>query len=206
MRGVWLLGICFVAVGCSRPDEQSSVHLAGMAGPAPAPTRPTTWAVKVQGGPFLPNLHRVTPTMYRGAQPKGEGFGELKKLGVKTVVNLRDLHSDRSETEEYGLEYVHIDEQAWSSEDEETLAFLRVTLDPAAQPIFVHCQHGADRTGTSVAAYRVVVQGWSKQEAIREMTEGGFGFHAVWTNLIKYLEALDVDRFRKELGIQVGSP
>jgi protein tyrosine/serine phosphatase len=175
-----------------------------MASPAAvAPARPTTWAEKVQGGPHLPNLHRVTPTLYRGAQPADEGFGELKKMGIKTVLNLRDLHSDRSETEQSGLGYVHVDEQAWNAEQDELLAVLRVMIDPERQPVFVHCQHGADRTGTSVAAYRIVVQGWSKQEAIREMTEGGFGFHAVWGNLIKSLERLDVNRARQQLGLSV---
>jgi protein tyrosine/serine phosphatase len=150
----------------------------------------------------LPNFHRVTPTLYRGAQPEDEGFGELKKMGIKTVVNLRDMSSDRSETEEHGLGYVHIDQQAWHAEEEELLAFLRVAVDPAQHPIFVHCLHGADRTGTSIAAYRIVVQGWTKQEAIREMTDGGFGYHSIWTNLIRHLEQLDVERMRNALGIE----
>lgn len=214
---VWcVLGACLVAWGCSRPDGQQTVQLAARssepaaAEPQPqaqtqSPSRPATWAEKLQASPHLPNLHRVTPTLYRGAQPADEGFSELKKMGVKTVVNLRDLHSDRSEAEQCGLGYVHVDEQAWNSEEEELLAVLRVMIDPERQPVFVHCQHGADRTGTSIAAYRVVVQGWSKQEAIREMTEGGFGFHSVWTNLIKSLEKLDVDRIRSQLGVQVTS-
>ena len=44
-------------------------------------------------------------------------------------------------------------------------------------PFFVHCQHGSDRTGVCIAAYRIVVQGWTKQDAIREMTGGNYGFH-----------------------------
>lgn len=211
---VWcVLGACLVVWGCSRPDEQQTVQLtthssepaAAQPQPPQLQLRPTTWAEKLQASPHLPNLHRVTPTLYRGAQPADEGFSELKKMGIKTVVNLRDLHSDRNETEQCGLGYFHVDEQAWNSEEEELLAVLRVMIDPERQPVFVHCQHGADRTGTSIAAYRIVVQGWSKQEAIREMTEGGFGFHSVWTNLIKSLEQLDVDRIRSQLGVQVTS-
>ena len=41
--------------------------------------------------------------------------------------------------------------------------------DPAKRPVFVHCKHGADRTGTMVAFYRILFEGWSKDEAIREM-------------------------------------
>jgi protein tyrosine/serine phosphatase len=194
----WLL---LLGLGCSRPSQGRPAEPRG-APAASSSARPAIWAQKVEAGPNLPNLHRVTPSLYRGAQPEDEGFGELKALGIKTVVNLRSMHSDRSETEAHGLGYVHLAEQAWAAEDEETLAFLKVALDPERQPIFVHCQHGADRTGTSVAAYRIVVQGWSKRDAIREMTNGGFGYHSIWTNLIRYVENLDVEKMRRELGIQ----
>ena len=51
----------------------------------------------------------------------------------------------------------------------------------------------ADRTGTVCAVYRVAVDGWTKEEAIREMREGGFGFHEVWKNLPRWIEGLDVE-------------
>ena len=44
--------------------------------------------------PGCPNLCKVSNTLYRGAQPTREGFERLKKLGIKTVVSLRDHHSD----------------------------------------------------------------------------------------------------------------
>jgi hypothetical protein len=49
------------------------------------------------------------------------------------------------------------------------------------------------------AIYRIVVQKWTKQEAIREMTEGGFGFHEVWSNLPAWIDELDVEIFKKEV-------
>ncbi|MCP4369159.1 MAG: dual specificity protein phosphatase family protein [Deltaproteobacteria bacterium] len=66
----------------------------------------------------------------------------------------------------------------------------------------VRCQHGADRTGTMCALYRVAVQGWTKEEAIREMTEGGFGFHEVWKILPSWIKELDIESIRKDAGIQ----
>jgi hypothetical protein len=50
------------------------------------------------------------------------------------------------------------------------------------------------------AIYRMTVQGWKKEDAIKEMTEGGFGYHAVWVNLIRYIKKLDVDALRKKAG------
>ena len=52
------------------------------------------------------------------------------------------------------------------------------------------------------AIYRIAVQGWSKGEALREMQEGGFGFHGVWQNLIEYLNGLDIERIKHKAGIK----
>jgi len=120
------------------------------------------------------------------------------------VVNLRSLHSDRDEIARAGLSpdafwTVHIPMKAWHAEDEDIVRFLRVVTDPANAPVFVHCQHGSDRTGVAVAAYRIVVQGWTKEEAIAEMTKGGTGFHAIWGNLVTYVRNLDVRRIRDQV-------
>jgi len=126
----------------------------------------------------------------------------LKKLGIETIVNLRSFHSDRDEISNTGLAYEHIYMKAWHPEEEDVIRFLQIVTNPKRTPVLVHCQHGADRTGLMVAIYRIVVQGWSKEDAAREMTEGGFGFHEVWINLIPWLDALDIDRIRKGAGLQ----
>ena len=80
--------------------------------------------------------------------------------------------------------------------------FLRVVTDPPRQPLFVHCHHGADRTGLMTAVYRVVVQSWSKDEAIREMTEGGYGYHPLWTGLPAYVRRTDLARLARAAAIR----
>ena len=147
--------------------------------------------------PGLPNLHRVTPNLYRGAQPTAEGFRRLKEMGIRTVVNLRSEHSDRAEFKGSDLDLVEIPTRAWGVADDKVVAFLKVALDPARQPVFVHCQHGADRTGLMVAAWRVAACGWTKDEAIREMTEGGFGYHSIWKDLIEDFRKADVERLKR---------
>jgi len=170
---------------------------AARAGEPPA-ARPGTWAQPIQLA-GAPNLHRVTDGLYRGAQPTAEGFRALRKLGVKTVVNLRLMHSDRELIEGAGLDYVHIPMGAWRVREAHVLDFLALATDPARQPVFFHCQHGADRTGTMAAFYRLVVQGWTKDEALREMTEGEFGYHEVWTNLIELIRAADIQALKEKL-------
>jgi protein tyrosine phosphatase (PTP) superfamily phosphohydrolase (DUF442 family) len=156
------------------------------------------WAEKIEL-PGLPNFHKVSEDLYRGAQPTEEGFGELKKLGIQAIVNLRSFHSDRDEMAERDFIYEHIYMKAWHPEDKEIIRFLEIVTDESKLPVFVHCLHGADRTGTMSALYRIFIQGWSKEEAIEEMTKGGYGFHGVWLNLTKYIEKLDINNIQLAL-------
>ncbi len=173
----------------------------------PIPVEPITerhgdedWAEPTAGGDALPNLYRVSDDLLRGAQPESEGFAQLRALGVKTVVNLRTFSSDRSECEEHELGYVHITCQASEPEDEEVVAFLRVATDRDTWPIFVHCRHGADRTGLMCAIYRMAVEGWSREDALREMVEGPYGFHTIWKDLVTYVREVDVDALMARVG------
>jgi uncharacterized protein (TIGR01244 family) len=148
--------------------------------------------------PGLPNLHKVSDDLYRGAQPTAEGIEQLKKLGVKTVVNLRSSESDRKMLGDAGLAYEPIPMTAWHPNDREVVRFLQIVGDERNLPVFLHCRRGADRTGMMVAIYRVAVQGWSKDEAIAEMTQGGFAFNSGWQNLVRYIRDLDVEDIKRQ--------
>lgn len=146
----------------------------------------------------LPNLHKVSDDLYRGAQPTAEGIAELKTLGVKTVINLRDGDTDRGVLEGSGLAYELIPMTAWRPHDDDVVQFLRVATDESRLPAFVHCRRGADRTGMMVAIYRIAVQGWEKEQAIAEMTQGGFRFNSGWQNLVQYVRDLDIDAIKRQ--------
>jgi protein tyrosine phosphatase (PTP) superfamily phosphohydrolase (DUF442 family) len=161
-------------------------------------SRPEKWATKLDR-PGLNNLHKVNDGLYRGAQPTADGIKELEKLGVKTIICLRDNHSDKKILENSKITYEHIPMETWDIEKEDVVRFLKIVTDKNRQPVFVHCQHGSDRTGTMCAAYRVVIDGWTKQEAIDEMTKGGFGFHSIWVHLPKIIKKLDVEKIKSKL-------
>jgi protein tyrosine/serine phosphatase len=161
-------------------------------------SRPASWAQKLDR-PGLPNLHKLNEGLYRGAQPTAEGIQELEKLGIKTIVNLRSSHTDKGILGKSTIALEPISMNAWHIEEEDLVRFLRIVGDKKRQPVFVHCQHGADRTGVMCAAYRVIVQGWSKQQAIDEMTKGGFNFHSIWSNLPEFIEKLDMEKVKAEL-------
>ena len=171
---------------------------------APSTNRPASWAtpVKLQG---VPNLHKVSDALYRSAQPTAQGMQKLKKKGIETIVNLRSFHSDRDEIGNTGLGYEHIYVKAWHPERKEIVRFLQLVTNEKKTPVLVHCQHGADRTGTMCAVYRIAIQGWTKKEAIREMREGDFNFHEVWKNLPAWIMELDIKAIRKDAGIRVAA-
>ena len=162
-------------------------------------SRPEIWAKPIEL-PGLPNHYKVSDDLYRGAQPTAEGMRQLKKLGVKTIVNLRLFHSDRNKITGMGFSYQHIPVTAWHPEDEEVVRFLKIATDPNCTPVFVHCQRGAHRTGLMCAVYRIAVQGWSKSEAIDEMTNGSFNFYPGWPNLIGYINKLDIEDIKRRVG------
>lgn len=180
------------------PPETRPAEVAPAAGAASA-AQGRAWA-QPDERPGLPNLHRVAPNLWRGAQPTEEGFRELERMGVRTVLSLRGFHGDELPAGS-PLAYERISFKTWHPEDEDVVRFLRIVSDPARQPVFVHCQHGADRTGTMCAIYRVACEGWTKEQALAEMVEGGFGFHSIWTNLIDYVRELDVEGLAAAAGV-----
>ncbi len=92
--------------------------------------------------------------------------------------------------------------KAWHPEYKEAVRFLQIVTDPTRVPVLVHCKHGADRTGTLCALYRIAVQGWTKEEALGEMTEGGYGFHEIWRNLLHWIREIDIESLRRDAEIK----
>ncbi len=184
----WLL-VPALFVGCDFAESD----------PAEA-TRPAKWAQRVEVA-GVPNLYRVSPTLYRSAQPRGNSLRDLSALGINTVVSLRVFRWAARSARDEGLTYVHIPMTAWNPEYADVVRFLKVVSDVRHAPVLVHCRRGADRTGFMVAIYRIVVQGWSKADAVEEMTAGGFEFNDAWTGLIEFIRELDVEALRAEAGI-----
>jgi protein tyrosine/serine phosphatase len=163
--------------------------------------RPAEWATPiVKNG--LPNFHKVSQDLYRGAQPTADGIRQLKNIGIKTIINLRTFRSDKDEIGDVEIGYEHIPMEAWHPEEEEVVKFLKIVTDKGKTPVFVHCRYGADRTGLMCAIYRVAVCGWSKESAADEMVHGGFGFHSIWENLCDYLMNLDIEKVKDKAGIR----
>ena len=130
---------------------------------------------------LLPNFHQVNEQLYRGAQPLKDGMQRLAALGIKTVINLRRSNEGtrREETEARaaGLRYFNVPMRDLSRPtDEQVEHVLTIIKDPQNWPVFVHCNHGRDRTGLIVACYRISHDGWTSARAKAEAKHYGMSW------------------------------
>ncbi len=129
------------------------------------------------------NYHEVqSGVLYRGGAPTHAGLQRLKEQGIRTVIDLRSESrgDEQQAVERLGMRYVSIPCRAQNPTDAQMAQFLSIVMSPEAQPVFVHCHHGMDRTGTAVAMYRMIAGEWDPRRAVDELRRyQGFG-HAVW--------------------------
>ena len=165
--------------------------------PSPRPPAVPRSAPVTGPGTDIPNYARASKALWRGGQPTRHGFAVLKRHGIRTVVCLRVTDIDRELLSGHGFRYRHISFKHAHPEDEDVLTFLKIVTDPDNQPVFVHCREGVDRTGMMVAAYRIIVQGWTEALAVAEMRH--MGFHDLNWFIERYLDRLDVPSLKRKL-------
>ena len=101
--------------------------------PQATAARNARWSVpvKLEG---VPNLHRITPTLYRSEQPTALGMKNLEKLGIRTVINLRFFNNDRKEAEGTGLRTERVKILTWNVDDEHVVEVMRMLRQPENGP------------------------------------------------------------------------
>ena len=149
------------------------------------------------------NFGKVNDHYYRGAQPEEGQYEQLKALGVKTVIDLRDDPKDyaKSKAESVGLRYINLPMSDKKYPEEESVnKFLQFANDATNWPIYVHCAGGRHRTGAMTAVYRMTVDGWQIEKAYDEMKDYDFytrwGHKAMKTFVFDYAKELVARRTR----------
>ncbi|MGH9824643.1 MAG: fused DSP-PTPase phosphatase/NAD kinase-like protein, partial [Blastocatellia bacterium] len=130
------------------------------------------------GHSAIPNFHQVNDNLYRGAQPQGGGIEQLKALGIKSILDMRgaspETRLEKESAEQLGLRFFAVPlSPLHAPSDEQIRRVLAVVMDQANWPVFIHCERGKDRTGTVVACYRIVHDGWTADRAISEARHFG---------------------------------
>jgi hypothetical protein len=145
----------------------------------------------------LPLFHRFDGNYVRGAEPASGGVETLRRLGIKTVVDLRSVYDHTDDAglaiEAAGLRYYWLPMGVWNPpSDDQAREFVSVVSDQSKGPFYVFCSDGLHRTGEMSAIYRVAHCGWSVERALKETDEIGFNPYYytlrgyVWTYARKF--------------------
>ena len=147
---------------------------------------------------YAKRLRVVDPGLvYRSGSMTVPGFrAAVKQYGFRTVLNLQDDVPDpdlangyfgggktkeRALCRELGIRYAFIGPDVV---DRRTVPgcrpkaidqFLELMDDPDTYPVLIHCKAGLHRTGCLVAVYRMEYDGWTMEQALRELKSHGFG-------------------------------
>lgn len=139
-------------------------------------------------------LFQISPLLYRGSRPSASDLPLLTGKGIRVIVSLEGPDEDAKEAREFapGIEVHSMPisplEIYMTGISEQYLVSIVRQMSSALVPILVHCQHGEDRTGLIVAAWRVKT-GWPKQMAWQEAKDFGyrwylnFGLNRTWAKL-----------------------
>ena len=145
--------------------------------PAPpqSATAPLAAAASTIG---IDNFGVVNANYFRGAQPTGDDFARLKKLGVKLVIDLakEGASGEGAAVERAGMKFVRIPLTTSAAPSADVIEqFLTLVNDRANQPVYVHCMGGKHRTGAMTAVYRMTADGVTADQAFKEMKQYKFG-------------------------------
>ena len=136
---------------------------------------------------------QVVPGIYRGSEPTElADWQKLKDLGVKWTLDLEtgnrvmndgNPFAEINIAKEYGIAATLFPLNEFNPPTKQQLQITLSLLDisqTGGLPVYVHCRAGVDRTGMVIANYRMKVQGWSKDQAVKEMKALGMHWFLYW--------------------------
>ena len=160
IAGVWMIAAapCYLAAQTTSPPQ------------AATPQEQKTVLKKLAIGDIHP-LH-VWGNIYLAGQPTPDDLTRLKKLGIKTIINLRrtqELSWDEAAlVKRLGMRYVHAPFQAPQELKPEVFDKVRQVLrDRRQRPVMLHCA-SSNRVGAIWYAYRVLDGQLLPNQAIKE--------------------------------------
>ncbi|MHC3122998.1 dual specificity protein phosphatase family protein [Acinetobacter sp. GN11] len=144
--------------------------------------RPKDWGTLVSQSH---NFYQVSNDVFRSEQPNAAMISELKNHQIGTIINLRAKDADTLVFKNEKFNLVHIPINTWAINRQDLLKVMQQIkiAKQNNQRVLLHCYHGSDRTGASVAMYRIIFENWAIDDAVKEMKEGGYGYHIIWKNI-----------------------
>ncbi|MGE3179051.1 MAG: sulfur transferase domain-containing protein [Vicinamibacterales bacterium] len=145
--------------------------------------------------PGVTNFARVETTIACGGATTTEAFPELKKMGFKSVINLRqasekgvNIPEAEAAAKAAGLTYLHIPFDGAKPDPAVADRFVAEITKPANNPSYVHCA-SANRAAAMWMIKRLTVDHWDVAKASTEAEGLGLTNAALKDFAIKYAEA-----------------
>jgi protein tyrosine phosphatase (PTP) superfamily phosphohydrolase (DUF442 family) len=176
-----LASIVFAPAGVLHPERPAYIETS--MGPIPLPGNAVAPSVVNSDGPItvtgldIKNFGVLNGSIFRGEQPGSKDYPAIARLGVKTIIDLRlDVKGEsRGLAESAGMQYINIPiDDHKQPTDEHVATFLKTLDDPNTGSVYVHCAGGRHRTGSMIAIYRMVHDGWTAEKAYDEMLKYDF--------------------------------
>jgi len=164
------------------PNKRARLLLAGLVFVACWPIGAVCVAVD-RGVPAqhgIPNFGKIGESIFRGAQPDAAAISNLEQLGIKTIIDLRMPKQvsklEQSQARAHGILYTNFPMHGLGRPAHEQVRQVLSLMQTLPGPVFVHCQHGCDRTGTIIACYRIEHDHWTRDAAFAEARHYGISW------------------------------
>ncbi|MEN8275400.1 dual specificity protein phosphatase family protein [Acinetobacter seifertii] len=180
------LVLCLNLQGCMQHESIAHEH------------RPKDWGTLVSEAH---NFYQVSNDVFRSEQPNAAMIPELKRHEIGTIINLRAKDSDELVFKNENFNLVHIPIDTWAINRQDLLEVMQQIkiAKQNNQRVLLHCYHGSDRTGASVAMYRIIFEHWAIDDAVKEMKQGGYGYHIIWKNIDRLFTPENVKWIQQQL-------
>ena len=155
-----------------------------------------------------PNFHKVSKDLYRSGQPDEDEFESLYTFHcIRSVVNLRANDRDKKAIAVINRKWknaftLYEIPLATGNITEKDLLKILTVIRNAPKPLLVHCWQGSNRTGCVVAAYRIVFENRSVEEAVAELMKPEYGhFKLFYSNIPELLRKIDWNKIKSDLNV-----
>jgi protein tyrosine/serine phosphatase len=137
------------------------------------------------------NFGKVNDRLYRGAEPDSPAIKSLQQLGIKTIIDLRTPREvwprEAAKAADAGMSYTNVPFNGFGRPTDEQVDHVLALIETSPAPVFIHCEHGCDRTGTVIACYRIRHDHWPLPDAIHEAD--AYGLSTLERGMRNYLAA-----------------